>query len=112
MENNLKTVNQQGNEQLWSKRVMDCRASSLTVEKWCSENDIKVSTFYAWQRKLFQKATQHQKFTEISVAELKESPTTAPKIIATVTINGVKAEIFAGSSERDIKTLIRGLKLC
>ncbi len=112
MKNNLQKLNTKEKEQLWAMRVKDCRESSLTVVKWCGENDIKVSTFYTWQRKLFKKATQQQKFLEISVGEVKESLIATSKIIAIVTINGIKAEIYAGSSEDDIITLIRGLKSC
>ncbi len=113
MEKNLQALNQQEKEQLWAKRMVDCLESGLTVGKWCEEDDIKVPTFYNWQRKLSQKATQSQKFTEISVTETQEISTTiAPKIIATMTINEIKAEIYAGSSANDIQNLVRGVKSC
>ena len=32
---------------------MDCRASGLTVRKWCSQNAWSTSTYYRWEREVF-----------------------------------------------------------
>ena len=37
----------------WRKRIMDCRASGLTVRKWCSQNAWSTSTYYRWEREVF-----------------------------------------------------------
>ena len=37
----------------WRKRIMDCRASGLTVRKWCSQNAWSTSTYYRWKREVF-----------------------------------------------------------
>ena len=37
----------------WKKRIMDCRASGLTVREWCSRNAWSTSTYYRWEREAF-----------------------------------------------------------
>lgn len=37
----------------WKKRIIDCRASGLTVRKWCSQNAWSTSTYYRWEREVF-----------------------------------------------------------
>ncbi len=37
----------------WKKRIMDCRASGLTVIEWCSRNVWSTSTYYRWEREAF-----------------------------------------------------------
>lgn len=37
----------------WEKRIIDCRASGLTVRKWCSQNAWSTSTYYRWEREVF-----------------------------------------------------------
>ena len=51
----------------WSKQVEACRSSGLTVAQWCSENNVAVSTYYSWQRKLFQNLVVP---TDVCFAEL------------------------------------------
>lgn len=37
----------------WKQRIMDCRASGLTVREWCSQNSWSASTYYRWEREAF-----------------------------------------------------------
>ncbi len=50
----LQRVNQEQRLGEWSRRVEACRNSGLTVVEWCQENGIAVSTYFAWQRKVFE----------------------------------------------------------
>jgi hypothetical protein len=37
----------------WKRRIMECRASGLTVREWCSQNSWSTSTYYRWEREAF-----------------------------------------------------------
>lgn len=50
----LQAVNHNQRLAEWSKRVEACRNSGQTVSQWYGENGVAVSTYYAWQRKVFQ----------------------------------------------------------
>ena len=38
--------------QEWSLAVQECRSSGKPVKQWCSENKIKVTTYYRWEREI------------------------------------------------------------
>lgn len=48
-----------------------CWNSGLSVVQWCQENGIAVSTYFSWQRKVFQalKEVQEVTFAEVPVLE-------------------------------------------
>ena len=37
----------------WKQRIMECRASGLSVRTWCEQNAHNISTYYRWERELF-----------------------------------------------------------
>ncbi len=43
--------------QLWRGRVMECRTSGKSVAVWCADNGINIKTYYYWQKKVWDKAT-------------------------------------------------------
>ena len=43
--------------QLWRGRVMECRNSGKSVAVWCADNGINIKTYYYWQKKVWDKAT-------------------------------------------------------
>lgn len=84
------------NQQLteWSRRVEACRNSGQTITQWCGENGVAVSTYYAWQRKVFQTVTAK---TETYFAEV-------PVYSATPALGGRAAVIHAGEFEIELCT--------
>ena len=42
----------------WEQRIHACRTSSLTVARWCEENQICSKTYYRWERICLEEATQ------------------------------------------------------
>lgn len=38
--------------QEWKERILEQRASGLSIERWCSQNDISPHVFHYWKRKL------------------------------------------------------------
>ena len=53
MDNSLKIVAHNTLLQEWANRVKECRSSGLSVKQWCTENNVALSTFYTWQKKVF-----------------------------------------------------------
>lgn len=46
MEKNLQALNRQEKLAVWSKRITDCRSSSISVRAWCESNGISPSSYY------------------------------------------------------------------
>ena len=69
MEQGLQKVNHQSRLMEWGQRVEACRNSGQRVSEWCAEHGIPVSTYYSWQRKVFQAVSSENKvcFAEIPV---------------------------------------------
>lgn len=42
--------------QEWKERILEQRASGFSIQRWCSQNDITIHSFYYWKQKLFPKA--------------------------------------------------------
>ena len=42
----------------WSARIAECRNSGKAVKEWCAEQDISVQTYYRWEKRFVEKATQ------------------------------------------------------
>lgn len=53
MYNSLKSVAYNTLLQEWAERIKEFRASKLTVKAWCLEHDVKLSTYYTWQKRVF-----------------------------------------------------------
>ena len=68
MERGLQEVNYYNQLSEWAQRVEVCRKSGQWVSEWCLEQGITVSTYYNWQRKVYQAVTAESEvcFTEIS----------------------------------------------
>ena len=54
MEQGLQQVNQHSRLVEWGRRAEACRNSGQRVSEWCEEHGIPVSTYYSWQRKVFE----------------------------------------------------------
>ena len=67
----LQRANQEYRLVEWSRRVEACRNSGLSVGQWCQENEIAVSTYFSWQRKVLQalQEVQEATFAEVPVIE-------------------------------------------
>lgn len=55
----------------WKRRIEEQLQSSLSVNKWCQQNQICCSTFQYWQRKLSVSALQRDSFAELNVKHHK-----------------------------------------
>ena len=53
MEQSLQNISKQNRLEQWSRKIVACRSSGMTVRTWCQENGISEKTYYYWQRRLF-----------------------------------------------------------
>lgn len=106
----LRAVNHGNQVALWSERVQACRTSGLTVSQWCTAEEIPLSSYYAWQRKLFQTITQAER---VCFAEVPMPLARNEKIImATIHVNDLQVELHASASAEFIRDLVDALKSC
>lgn len=108
MAQSLQSVNHNNQLIWWSQKVEECRKSGLKVAEWCAENNIPISTYYNWQRKVFRAVTEHQ---EVCFAEV---PVTAPvaKVTATIRIRDICIEIHSGADTVTIQAILQALSVC
>ena len=108
MERGLQRANHQGHLAEWSRRVEACRRSGQRVSEWCREHGIPVSTYYSWQRKVFQAAVSED---EVCFAEVSVRPAAA-ETAASIQCGELRVDIHVGADSEMIQTIIRALKSC
>ncbi len=42
----------------WSARIAECRNSGKAVKEWCAEQGISAQTYYRWEKRFVEKASQ------------------------------------------------------
>ena len=51
----------------WQERIQQQRASGLSIERWCRDNQVQPHTFYYWRDQLFPKvALERSSFKELA----------------------------------------------
>ena len=108
MKQRLQQINQHSRLVEWGRRVEACRNSGQQVSKWCEEQGIAVSTYYSWQKKVFQAVTSEN---EVCFAEIPVRPIGA-EIAASIQCGELQVDIHAGADSEMIQTIIRALKSC
>lgn len=110
MAKELQTLNEQNKLALWAERVNACRSSGRTVKDWCKESGISEQTYYRWQKRLFEMATQQQerRFAEITPERVER----VDGMAVTVRIAGAEADIYSGADAVTVETVLRVLKSC
>ena len=108
MERGLQKANHNRHLTEWAQRVEACRKSGQKVSEWCSDQGIAVSTYYSWQRKVYQAVTREAEvcFTEIT-AGLAGKGTAA-----SIESGEVRIEIHTGADAETVRAIIRALKEC
>ena len=108
MERGLQKANHYNQLGEWAQRVEACRRSGQKVGEWCSEQGIPVSTYYSWQRKVFQAVTTEPEvcFTEISARPAGRGTA------ASIESGELRIEIHAGADTEMVRAIIQALKEC
>ena len=107
----LQRANQQHRLAEWSRRVEACRSSGLPVGQWCQENGIAVSTYFSWQRKVFQalKEVQEVTFAEVPIMEHSQL---SGHIVAAMEVSGVRIQVYGGADDATLLAILRAAKSC
>ena len=102
----------------WSARIAECRNSGKAVKAWCAEQGISVQTYYRWERRFVEKATQHLSLPGATQAGMliQVNPDALPSgdgadIKSGVTIRHGESIIFlpVGSSAEAVADLVKAL---
>ena len=108
MERGLQKANHHSRLVEWGRRVEACRNSGQKVSTWCAEQGIAVSTYYNWQRKVFQAVASE---SEVYFAELPVRPAKADTA-ASIQWGELRVDIHAGADGETIHAIIQALKSC
>ena len=102
----------------WSARIAECRGSGKAVKEWCAEQGISVQTYYRWEKRFVEKATQQLSLPATAHAGLlmRVNPETMPgdetgTVGSCITIRHGESVITlpAGSSAEAIADLVKAL---
>ena len=109
MSKGLRVLKENNNLADWSCQVEKCRSSGLSLQSWCEQNGIAVSTFHYRQQKVWNDLQQRNQFVEVP---LQTNEYCSENIAATVHIGEVRADIHNGADEATLTALIHALKSC
>ncbi len=94
----------------WGERIVACRSSGLSVRAWCREHEISEKTYFYWQRRVYQtlSAQQVPYFAEVPVTKRSGRQ----DVLATLRVDSIEADIYAGTDAATIEIICRALKSC
>lgn len=101
---------------LWSRRILDCKSSGLTISEWCINNSVDARSYWRWHKILKDQYTEYCGITGGSEPEFYEvgpadSAVVMGKAVATIRIGALSADIYTGNTEI-IAAICRVLKSC
>ena len=126
------TSDKQMKLQYWLNVIRQCRASGLTNQDWCEQNDVSLKSYYDWLAKIRKLAledlpgkqyasalpagqknsevSQHQAaFTELSFPNAAAFDNNAAAILH---INSVEVEIFEHTSSELLSSIVKAVQPC
>ena len=98
MATGIQEIKVAGRLQEWSVRIAECRSSGMSVRAWCGEQGISVQTYYRWEKRFVEKATQQINLPAPTQAGslLRVNPDTMP--VANTAESGAGITIRHGDS--------------
>lgn len=100
--------------ELWRDRVLRQSQSALTIEKFCIQEGVPVSSFYQWKRKLNERdqPASSPKFLPVAIKtpsapELEQNANPIVTLPITITLpGGVMVQVPQASSHRALVQLL------
>lgn len=94
----------------WRRQIADCRSSGMQVRQWCQGHGISPSTYYRWQRQVWEVgvAQVKQSASQVDLAPVQQwaQLTPAPTETAvSVEIKGCRVEVRA-DTDRELLTQV------
>lgn len=123
----LTTATHDYNLALWTDRIRECRASGLTVSRWCEQNNIGIKNYYYWMRKIkrevfdalpaerkeYVTSTVESAVPVFSKIDLVSDNRINLATSVTIKLNGIEIDVHDGASEELIRnTLLAIRSLC
>lgn len=109
MDRGLQEMNGHNQMAIWSERVAACRASGMSVSRWCNEEGINPSSYYRWQRKLFEKMQQDE---SVHFAEIPMTHRAPQTVVATLHSGNLRVELHNGADRIFLQDLVEVLSSC
>ncbi len=109
---NLQRANHHHRLVEWSRRVESCRSSGLTVGQWCQENGIAISTYFTWQKKVFQALKEAQEVTFAEVPVMEGLPSSEQQVAAVMEVSGVRIQVYEGADTATLQVILQAAKSC
>lgn len=103
----IKQVKNSIQMQNWEKMILDRQSSGLTVEQWCTRENISKSVYYYHLRKVRQSYCEQ---IPVAVADLSESISSADPYVR-ISCGKIKVEI-SGTVSGDMLSAIIGVLQC
>ncbi len=97
----------------WSKIIQTCQTSGMTVVGWCSQNDIKIKSYYYWLKRVRALACETgalepQKMEQqIVPVAFRQAKTSAA---VTIHLSSICVDISDGTSRETIEAVLSALK--
>ena len=88
-----------------------CRSSGQTVSQWCGENRVAISTYYVWQRRVFQAVTERAEVCFAKVPVYSATPTMG-STVAVIHAGELKIELCSGADTATIRAIIQAIQSC
>ena len=104
--------------QEWSVRIAECRSSGMSVRAWCGEQGISIQTYYRWEKRFVEKATQQINLPASTQTGplMRVNPDTMPVTDAAESGSGITIRhgdsiitLPAGSSAETVADLVKAL---
>ena len=97
----------------WTKIIEACQTSGMTVVGWCSQNNVKVKSYYYWLRRVRTLACQtgalvSQKTEQQIVPVLFRQA--KPSAAITLHLPSICVDIHDGASRETIEAVLSALK--
>jgi hypothetical protein len=97
----------------WSKIIQACQSSGMTVVSWCSQNNVKIKSYYYWLRKVRALTCEAGSLaTQKTEQKIVPVPFHQTKLSAAVTIrlSSICVDIHDGTSRETIEAVLSALK--
>lgn len=97
----------------WTKIIQTCQTSGMTVVCWCSQNNVKIKSYYYWLRRVRAMACEtgslvpqkmEQQIVPVSFRQANASAA------VTIHLSSICVDIHDGTSRETIEAVLSALK--
>lgn len=113
VEKSLQVVSKQARLEEWTRRIMACRNSGMTIRAWCRENGVSEKTYYYWQQRLYREMSEQQRIRQPVFAEVTPSVTAhSGEKAMTIRLSGAEVDVYTGAELTAVEAVLQLLRSC